>query len=363
MNIAIVGAGAIGCRIAAHLAQQGTRCTLLDGWAEHVAAMNQEGIRMRQSNAAEVRLPVRAFHYDDAPQERFDLVLLAVRSDATLTVLPLVQHLLADAGAVVSCQNGLNEEEIAQAVGVGRTLGCSMIFGARLTEPGMVEVLPGADTLRLGEMSGEVTPRLRAVAELLSPCGTVSFTPNLLGYRWMKLALNATGNPLLLLSGLTGEELHRREPTRRLIIGLANEVLSVARREGVRPERLLGHDDCAWSALGALDDPALHDSLFSHGISLGSRRLSMVADFEARGGTEVGEITGKVISKASKLGLSVPLNEAVLQAVRALEGGRLAPGLSALQTLETLVSTIALASQDSQAFSGALNAQVPSLPE
>ncbi|RZI66951.1 MAG: hypothetical protein EOP80_18875, partial [Variovorax sp.] len=127
LDIAIVGAGAIGSRIAAHLAQQGTSCTLVDGWPEHVAALNRDGLRLQRAGREE-RFAVEAFGYDDLSPGRFGMVLLAVRSDATRAAMPVVRQLLDDDGFVVSCQNGLNEEEIAEAIGPERTLGCSMIF-------------------------------------------------------------------------------------------------------------------------------------------------------------------------------------------------------------------------------------------
>lgn len=340
MNIAIVGAGAIGCRIAAHLAQRGTPFVLFDGWAEHVRALQQEGLRLRRAGV-ESRFPVRACMFDAPPPDaRFDAVLLCVRSDATAAAMPLVQHLLAPHGFVVSCQNGLNEEEIAAAIGAERTLGCSMIFGARLTAPGMVTVLEGADTLRLGELSGKTTPRLQALADVLSACGTVSTTSRLLGYRWMKLVLNATGNPLLLISGLTGEQLHAREEARRLIIALTAEILRVARQEGVEPEPVLDAPASAWLDARALTHPELHARLVRHGQSLGARRLSMAADFEARGRTEIHQITGKVVAKAQDAGLPVPLNAAVLHAVQALEARAQHPAIERLEVLEAMAASM-----------------------
>lgn len=336
MKIAIVGAGAIGSRIAAHLSQSDTTCTLVDAWAEHVDALNRDGLRLRRKDLDQ-RHPVRAFTFQRPPTEKFDIVLLAVRSDATANALPLVQDILAPDGFVVSCQNGLNEEEIAKWVGAERTAGCSMIFGARLTAPAEVTVLEGPDTLRLGEFKGAVTPRITALAKTLSACGTVSTTDNLLGYRWMKLVLNATGNPLLLLSGLDGESLHDRASARRLIIALTSEIMQVALCDGAQPEPLLEYSAHAWTTAQATDSVQLHEALQQHGKTLGKRRLSMVADFEARGRTEIGEITGKVVEKALRLRCPAPLNAEILRHVRAVEAGVIKPGLTILDALASEV--------------------------
>lgn len=336
-HIAIVGAGAIGCRVAAHLAQAGVATTLFDGWAEHVAALNRDGLTL-EHHGREMVFPVRAYGFDAMPEERFDLVLLAVRSDDTAAALPLVERLLAPEGMVLSCQNGLNEEAIALAVGASRTLGCSLVLGARLTAPGRVAALPGPDTLRVGELDGSDSPRVRQLADLLAACGTATVTRNLLGYRWMKLVLNSIGNPLLLLSGETAAVLHEREPVRRAMIALAGEILATAAASGAEPEPVLDLPAALWRSPGARGDERLHAALREHGRSLGPRRLSMVADFEARGRTEVDHINGYVVAKALAHGRTAPLNAEVVRLVKQMEAGARKAGPESLQPLLDLLA-------------------------
>ncbi len=331
-HIAVVGAGAIGCRIAAHLAQAGVTCTLFDGWPEHVQAIQHQGLRLEQGGEVHT-FPLPAHDLADAGTERFDVILLAVRSDATAQVLPLVASKLAADGCVVSCQNGINEDAISEVVGADRTLGCSMVFGARLSAPGCVEVLAGPDTLKLGELDGRLSDRVEQLATLLSCCGTVTVTDNLIGYRWMKLILNATGNPLLLLSGLDGRSLHARRDARELIIGITREILTTAAEAGVTVEPLLGLESDVWLAQDADSEARLHHALVQHGESLGERRLSMVADFAARGRTEVDHLNGYAVRKAAAQGKLLPLNARVIEVVHALEEGHLPAGEAVLPRL------------------------------
>lgn len=338
-RIAIVGAGAIGCRIAAHLAQQGVTTTLFDGWMEHVQALNVNGLILELADGRRQQFDTAAFAFDGSGStSRFDLVILAVRSDDTDAALPLVQRLLKEDGCVVSCQNGVNEEAIAKAVGVHRTLGCSLVFGARLSAPGQVRVLPGVDVLHTGELVGGSSPRLDEIVALLGACGTSTATYNLVGYRWMKLTLNATGNTLLLLSGMTASQLHGRESSRRLIIALAAEVLGTSIALGIEPEPVLGLPASEWIDHDACDSPRLHQALIRHGEELGARRLSMVADFEARGKTEVDHINGYVIRKARSLGRPVPLNEQVWRMVREMEAGTRSASEHALRELDAVTA-------------------------
>lgn len=337
MDIAIVGAGAIGCRIAAHLAQRGVATTLFDTWPEHVAALDQHGLLLENADGSRERFSVRARGFENPPAHRFDLVMLATRSDGTEAALPLVQRLLKDDGCVLSCQNGLNEDAIAAVVGADRTLGCSLVFGAKLVAPGHVQELAGPDVLRTGELVGGESERLARIVDLLGACGTSTATPNLLGYRWMKLVLNGTGNTLLLLTGLDARALHAREDARRAIIGLAREILGTAMAAGVAPEPVLEVEAQEWVSAQALDSTRLHAALEAHGNMLGHRRLSMVADFAARGRTEVDHINGYVVRKAQSLGRTAPLNECIWRMVREMEKGERQPGIGAVEELLRLV--------------------------
>lgn len=338
--IAVVGAGAIGCRLAAHLAGAGTDCLLFDGWAAHVDTINREGLQLAFNGQLQ-RYAFKAFGYGD-PEEysqaigRCDIVLLCTRSDDTAAVLPLVNRLLNANGCVVSCQNGLNEDLIAEAVGAGRTLGCSLVFGAKLIAPGHVTALPGEDTLRTGELAGGTSERLDHIVQLLSACGTSTATPNLIGYRWMKLVLNSIGNPLLLLSGMTAAELHALPVARSLMISLAREVLHTARVSGLNVYPVLGLNANVWLDESAQATQAVHAALAQHGAALGPRRLSMVADFEARGKTEVDFINGYVVRKARQHELTAPLNAAVVVSVRQLEAGECAIGVDRLRQLASM---------------------------
>ncbi len=336
LTVAVVGAGAIGCRIAAHLDNEGIACTLFDGWHEHVEAIRREGLHFEHGELSSQH-NLQAHHYEDATLAPgpYDVVLLCTRSDGTAAVLPLVKRLLKDDGCVVSCQNGINEEAIAAAVGADRTLGCSLIFGARLSAPGCVVSLPGADTFHTGEMLGGESTRVARIAQMFSACGTSDMTRNLMGYRWTKLVLNSCGNPMMLLTGLSAGKVHALPQARNIMIGIAREVILASRAAGDVIEPILDIEAEGWLDDSQAGLEKLHATLASHGDALGERRLSMVADFEARGKTEVDYINGHVVRKSAQHHLAAPLNARVVELVHSLENGRAQSGLHMLNLLET----------------------------
>ena len=77
LTVAVVGAGAIGCRIAAHLDNEGIACTLFDGWHEHVEAIRREGLHFEHGELSSQH-NLQAHHYEDATLAPgpYDVVLL-----------------------------------------------------------------------------------------------------------------------------------------------------------------------------------------------------------------------------------------------------------------------------------------------
>ena len=123
MTITIYGAGAIGGITGARLTQAGHDVLLVDKAEDHVATMNARGLTI-DSREGSVTVPVRAI----APRSlgrNLDLVLLAVKSQDTPAALEVLAPRLAADGAIVSLQNGLNEERIAAAVGEALAAGNS----------------------------------------------------------------------------------------------------------------------------------------------------------------------------------------------------------------------------------------------
>src|SRR5687768_13097217 len=122
MAVTVYGAGAIGGVTGAALARAGHDVLLVDIDEEHVAAMNAHGVTVERADGA-FSVPVRAAT-PAALRDTLDLVLLAVKSHHTAQALETVVPRLAPNGTIVSLQNGLSEELIADRVGARRTVGC-----------------------------------------------------------------------------------------------------------------------------------------------------------------------------------------------------------------------------------------------
>jgi 2-dehydropantoate 2-reductase len=316
-RIGIVGAGAIGAIVGGRLARAGQDVTLLEQWPEHVEAIRGQGLRLSGPDGEET-VKVRALHLHEAQAitEPFDAVFVAVKSYDTEWATWLgLRHLKTPGGVVVVFQNGINDHRVAAIAGRERTLGCVILIGAGLYEPGhALRTDEGKVGFKIGEQDGRDTPRARALVELLSHVAPSQLTTNLWGERWSKLALNCMLNPLAALSGLGTAEVRLDPGARRITVHLGAEVIRVGRAGGHEVEAILGIapqrfvDAAQGRGLGEIEADVSRDAR-----SRGGGRPSMLQDIMRGRRTEIDFLNGYVVAEGRAAGVATPFNEAIVR--------------------------------------------------
>jgi 2-dehydropantoate 2-reductase len=217
MTITIYGAGAIGGITGARLAQAGHDILLVDKAQDHVDAMNARGLTIDSREGA-VTIPVRAIT-PGALGSGLELVLLAVKSQDTPAALEILTSRLAPDGAIVSLQNGLNEELIASAVGAGRTVGCLVNWAADWQAPGRI-LHGGEGALVLGELDGRRSERVQGLAKLLDVVSPTRVSDNILGYTWAKHVYGSLLVATALVDAHVYEVVERSPAVQQMLVAL-----------------------------------------------------------------------------------------------------------------------------------------------
>ncbi|HYM92262.1 MAG TPA: 2-dehydropantoate 2-reductase [bacterium] len=328
MHFTVVGAGAIGGTIGAHLARAGHAVLLVDAAEDHVLAIERAGLTIEGRTTFRIRVPaVTVAGLADALRGRPpDAVLLAVKAMHTAVALEPVVPLLGPESFVVSMQNGLNEKVIAGRIGAARTVGAFVNFGADYLEPGRI-VYGGAGALYLGELDGRTTPRLEGLGQVLreSFLPHTTLTSNIWGYLWGKLGYASMLFATATVDAPMADVLDDRA-SRPLLANLAGEVVRVADAEGVRSEGFDGYDPNAMRFAAPRDWAAIHQSL-DRLAEFNRRSLKQKSGIwrdlvVRRRRTEVDDQIGPVVEAAGAHGLDVPLNRHLSEIIHALEEGR-----------------------------------------
>ena len=334
MQVTVWGAGAIGGVTGGALTRAGHDVLLVDAHEAHVAAMQRDGLRVSDEKGGWL-VPVRAATPGEVSGP-LELVLLAVKSQATAGALEQILPHLTEKAIVVSLQNGLNEEIIAGRVGPSRTIGCLVNWAADWIAPGRIE-FGGPGSFLVGELNGAITPRLEDLCTLLSVVMPAKTTENIWGYLWAKTCLAA----LLFATALTNETVYdvveRSPEIQRMLVLLVAEAMAVAEAAGVRLEAFDEYDR-AWYHAGVTGDRAAIAEAMG-AISRFYRGQTKVKtgiwrDLAVRKRkTEVDAQLGMIVEKGKTLGIPTPLLIRLIAMIHELEEARRSMGWRNLDEL------------------------------
>lgn len=311
----------MGGSIGAWLIRAHQRVLLVDADRPHAAAIAEHGLR--------VTGPVDEFTVDAAcllPEQvepGLKCVLLAVKAHHTEAALDTLAPLLAEDGFIVSVQNGLNEMVIAKRVGESRTVGCFVNFGADVVEPGVI-MRGNRGAVVVGELTGEMTPRLREIHRLFRLFEPDALaTDNIWGFLWGKLAYGA----LLFATALTDApiaDVLASERHRPVLTELAREVMRVADVRGVRPEGFDGFDPRAFGPTAVEADARdTLDRLVAFNRASAKSHSGIWRDIAVRKRkTEVDAQIAPIAELGAEAGVDTPLVRRLVALVHDVESGR-----------------------------------------
>ena len=271
MRIAVVGAGGIGGYFGGRLAAAGNDVHLLARGA-HLAAMVRDGLVVR-SVAGDFRVRVRAT--DDVSEiGPVDHVLFCVKSYDTEEAAAGLGPLIADRTAVVSLQNGVdNEEKLARVVGAEHVMGGVAYIFSTIAEPGVIVHSGGPGRILFGELDGSKSERAEALAATCRDASVeAEATTDIVRLLWDKLAFICAQAGMTAATRLSIGEIRDVPDSMVVFRRIVEEVRAVASATGVElsADVLQRHERFA-HALEADSTSSLHHDL-THG-----RRMELEA--------------------------------------------------------------------------------------
>ena len=195
MRVLVMGAGGVGGYFGAALARCSHDVTFVARGA-HLAAMRERGLEIRRDGQHFLLRPVAVVESPADATGDVDLVLFAVKCYDVAEAAEALRPIIGPQTAILTLQNGVDTpDELSAVFGPAHVLaGTAVIFSA-IVEPGVIETGPLL-RITLGELSGEQTPRVDAIAAALRDAGVeVTVTDDARRALWEKLlalAPNAT---------------------------------------------------------------------------------------------------------------------------------------------------------------------------
>lgn len=296
MNIAVMGAGAVGCYYGAMLARAG-HAVVLVGRPAVVDAVAREGLLLESPHFTG-RVPLRADASPAAVKDA-ELVLFCVKSGDTESAGAAIAPYLSPHTSVLCLQNGVdNAARLSagirrKAIPVAVYVAVEMLGAARVRHHGR------------GDLSIGPSPASAAIAALMTAAGLPSeVSEHVLDDLWAKLIINCAYNGLSAISQLPYGELVRQPHVLDTMRDVFDECVTVARADGI-----------------TLPD-TLWERLIGISVTMAGQRSSTAQDLSRGKKSEIEHLNGYVVRRGEELGVPAPVNRALLCAVQLLEAGR-----------------------------------------
>jgi 2-dehydropantoate 2-reductase len=314
VTIAVVGAGAIGGFLGAHLSRGGEDVILI-ARGPHLAAMKSRGVTIRRGDEEFTAHP--DVTDDMSAIRRAETVFLTLKAHAISAVAPSIGASLADGASIVGAQNGIPwwyfEDRhlesvdpggiIARSIPYKRVVGCIAYAATQVIEPGVIEHIEG-NRFTVGEPDGSKSERVLAISSTLVKAGLKApVQTRIRNEIWLKVLGNATLNPVSALTGATLVDIVTSPTSRDLVRSLMEEVDAVARGMGA---------ELATSIEKRMEGAA----------AVGAHKTSMLQDLEAGRPLEIEALLGAVVELADGAGVPVPSLRVVYRLAKLLDETR-----------------------------------------
>ncbi len=304
LRIAVMGTGGVGGYFGARLARAGESVVFI-ARGPHLEAIRRQGLTIRSVADGEFVVKAEAVE-DPAALGPVDAVLFCVKSFDTESAAGLIRPLVGPGTAVLSLQNGVdNEEKIDALLGPGRAMGGVALVFVAVEAPGVISHrLLGR--IIFGELTGAVTDRARALAEAFGRARIpAELSTDIRAALWEKYVSICAQAGMTALTRAPIGVVRGTPETWRMFRLIAEEVAALGAAAGVRLPADIVERVLAWA--GSLAPEA---------------RASLAIDLAAGKRIELEALHGHAVRLGERLGVPVPTVFAVYAALKPHVAGR-----------------------------------------
>ena len=322
MKMVLIGAGSIGGTLAVLLQENGYELNVVAHGEEKAKALREEGLTLTGVYGDHCE-KLNAYPSIDSLDGMYDICMIATKyQQMPALAKAMLPHLKGDS-LVVSLQNGLCLDLLADVVGEDRTAGVMIGFGATLEDPTHINVTASAE-LVVGMKNGTTPEPLKALQEMLNKCLPTKLTTDIEGNLYTKLIFNSLINSLAsVTNGPVGHMLKTRH-ARDAALGIIREAVAVA--------DVMDIDVPRFNILPKFQFLAKQTNPFSQwfwgqflrlGLAAGSGKVrpSTLQSLEKGMPTEIDIMNGYIATKGKEYGIPTPVNDSLTAIIKEIEAG------------------------------------------
>jgi aldehyde:ferredoxin oxidoreductase len=332
-KFAVIGAGPVGCIVAAFLAKGGYEVTLCDIDMALLAPALDPGISIEGTDTLQAKVARVTTRIDDLRNDRPDVIVVAVKAIALPAVSSALRALFDAQGEnggegpyVISWQNGIDTELLlAQQLGSRVVMRGVVNLGCVPLAPGRIRIGFHIRPHHIQELDPSSRDAAIAICKVFTEVGLDTYhSDQIRDLVWKKAILNGCMNPICAVTGKTMAELIEDPILFHLVGALIKEGVAVARAN----EYTLGS--------------GFYPYCIDYIKSAGHHKPSMLQDIEAGRRTEVDFINGKIAEYGAQAEVPTPYNTMIRGLVKALESKGKVNGLEKIAIdIRTRVESLA----------------------
>src|SRR5215831_16297967 len=302
MKMVILGAGALGTVLGAHLARAGGDVTLT-ARGQRAAYLQVHGATL--TGLVDFTVPITVVT-DPQQVHEADILVIAVKTYDMESALQSIKHMQVE--SALSLQNGvLKNEQLAQTFGWDKVLGAMTHFSAEVLPMGTVRFRTNQGCY-LGELPEGTSPRVQTLGDIFERVGiAVQVTPHIQSFEWSKYVAWVCLMAPAVLTRLESYKILQDPQMASITAAIFHEMAQLATRRG------LALYDIALFPTKTLSQLAFDDTV-THIRQIGARwasliptaKVSTLHDLEQGKRLEVEETLGYAVRQSAAIGLSTP---------------------------------------------------------
>ncbi len=303
MRIVVLGAGAMGSLFGGYLSQKND-VYLIDVSEVTANAINEKGLTIEEPSGARVPYSVHCYtSSENLPV--MDLIIVFVKAMYSKAALEANKRLIGKNTLLLTLQNGAGHEELLSSfVDSSRVIFGTTQHNAAVIEPGFIKH-GGTGHTYIGRLDGNIS-NLDLLVSTFNEAGfEASASASVNHMVWQKLFTNVSASALTGVLQVPLGFILNDEHAKNICEELIREAVNVARAEGE-----------------VFDEEEEIKKVFAVCEKSPDGITSIYADIKNGRRTEVDTISGSVVRKATRLGVSAPYHRMLVDLIHAMENRR-----------------------------------------
>jgi 2-dehydropantoate 2-reductase len=302
-SFAVIGAGPVGCIVAAFLAKGGYEVTLCDVVPDLLKPALDPGIIIEGTEDVQQKITNTCTTIDELAEHDPDVIFITVKAHALPLIASAIEGFYDEGMYIVSWQNGIDTElELAKILGKPPVMRAVVNYGCALLGPAHVRMPFHHPPHYIQELDSKSRHEANIVAETLKNCGLpTDHTDQIISMVWRKTVMNASMNPVCAATGLTMSRVMNDPIVYQIVDALVKECLTVCRANEI---------SVGWD---------YYPHAMEYMRNAGDHKPSMLMDIEAGRRTEIDFMNGKFVAYGQQAGIETPYNRTMWALVKGLE--------------------------------------------